>query len=340
VRKFVTSLLVAVSANCQAGMAWDTLEFPKLAGPVTIFYPTDAAQTIIQRGPFSFSAAMQGKPSKGNSRLVVFSHGSGGSPWPLLDWAQMLVDAGYVVAIPEHEGDNWRDKHLQGPSTWKLRPHEVSATIDAVQHDQRFAQNLDFNHVGVYGTSAGGHTALTMAGGRWSSANFMRHCLANIQDDFHACVGLITKLKGNFLDTVKLGVARLVHRLLFSDGTGQSHEDLRVTAVIASVPMAAPFDLASLASPRAAVAIVQAQGDLWLAPRFHSQPVLAACKPCTGIPNLAHAGHGTLFSPWPEPLAASISPMLVDPQGFDRTALPSVYQAMRSFFDTQLFRAQ
>ena len=339
-RQIIVSLLLLFADACHAIMAWDTLELPQLAGPVAIFYPTEAPPVAIQRGPFVFSAATQAKPSKGNNRLVVFSHGSGGSPWELLDWARVLVEAGYVVAIPEHEGDNWRDKRLQGPSSWLRRPHEISATIDALQNDPRFAQTLNFKNVGVYGTSVGGHTVLTLAGARWSSANFMRHCQTNIQHDFHACVGLITALNGRFLDPVKLSVARWVHRMRFSDETWQQHEDSRVTAVIASVPMAAPFEFASLAMPRVAVAIVQAQGDLWLAPRFHSQPVLDICKPCVEIPNLAHAGHSTLFSPWPAPLAASISPILVDPPGFDRAALPSVYKTMRSFFDTQLFKAQ
>jgi len=52
----------------------------------------------------------------------------------------------------------------------------------------------------MYGMSAGGHTALTLAGGRWSPARFTKHCEAHIAEDFAACVGLATQLRGNFLE--------------------------------------------------------------------------------------------------------------------------------------------
>ena len=44
----------------------------------------------------------------------------------------------------------------------------ASRAIDVVSHDARFAPLLALDRVGMYGMSAGGHTALSLAGGRWS----------------------------------------------------------------------------------------------------------------------------------------------------------------------------
>jgi hypothetical protein len=161
-----------------------------------------------------------------------------------------------------------------------------------------------------------------------------------MKEDFPACVGLITSLKGNWLDPVKLTGAGWVHRMRFNDEAWQTHTDPRIKAVIASVPIAAPIDMASIAQPRIAVALVQSAFDPWLAPRFHSQKVQSACASCVDIPNLPHSGHGTLMSPWPQAVAQSNSPLLTDPPGFDRSQLPIVYVRMTAFFKANLSIAQ
>jgi predicted dienelactone hydrolase len=340
-KKHLTSWLLCLATwGAQAAVGLSVLPGTDWRGPVTVFYPSSSPAVATSRGPFTLNVAVDGSPSLGNRRLVVFSHGSGGSPWPLADFAASLVDAGFIVAVPEHDGDNYKDQSKVGPETWKLRPREVSQAIDSVQADARFTALADFTKVGVYGTSAGGLTALTLAGARWSPANFQRHCLEHMAQDFNACVGLATELRGNFLDLVKLSLARLVHRMRFGDATWQSHTDPRIQAVVATVPMAAPLDMASLAQPRVPVAVVQARLDPWLAPRFHSQVVLSVCPSCIEIPNLPHASHGTLFSPWPQELAQSFTSMLVDPPGFDRTALPQMYRTMGAFFIDKLSAAQ
>jgi predicted dienelactone hydrolase len=340
---FAITLFCAVTGLtswAHAAVGLTVLAGTEQRGPVTVFYPSGSTAAAMVRGPFTLDVAVDSVPKLGNRRLVIFSHGSGGSPWPMTDFAAHLVEAGFTVAMPEHTGDNHKDHSRVGPATWKLRPREVSQAIDAVQADARFTGLVDFSQVGVYGTSAGGLTALTHAGARWSPANFMRHCVAHMQEDFPACVGLITSLKGNWLDPVKLTVARWVHRLRFNDETWQSHTDPRVKAVIASVPIAAYIDMASIAQPRIPVGLVQSAFDPWLAPRFHSNKVLSACASCVDIPNLPRSGHGTLMSPWPKELAQSLTPLLVDPPGFDRSQLPVVYARMTAFFKAKLSTAQ
>ena len=331
---FCTSL--PVLANTLPAMGMTVIIGAAESPPVTVFYPSSSAPTKVKRGPFTLQLALDGTATSGNRRLVVFSHGSGGAPWPLTDLARSFVDAGYIVAMPEHEGDNYKDMHKQGPASWKLRPQEVSLAIDAVQQDRRFATLIDFDRIGIYGTSAGGLTALVLAGGKWSPANFKRYCLAQMAQDFAACVGQIVQLKGNWSDAIKLTLAGWVHRLWFGDETLYGHQDSRIKAVMAAVPMVVPFDLTTLAKPAIATGLVVAGRDHWLAPNAHVRAVHAACNTCTLVLDLPEAGHGSLFSPWPEEVAKSLTPMLADPPSFVRTDLPMLYEKMVAFFNSQL----
>ncbi|MGB4117401.1 MAG: dienelactone hydrolase [Polaromonas sp.] len=334
----IATALIASQAKADASPALGMTVLGSVTGggSITVFYPTSSASTEVKRGPFTLLLARDSQPVLGNRRLMVFSHGSGGAPWPMADLARSFVDAGYIVAMPEHEGDNWKDMRLVGPASWKLRPLEVSHAIDAMQQDSRFAPLIDFERVGVYGTSAGGLTALVLGGGKWSPANFKRYCLANMVDDFAACVGMIVQLNGNWADSIKLTLASWVHRLWFGDETLYGHQDPRIKAVLATVPMAVPFDLTTLAKPAVPTGLVVAGQDLWLAPQAHVRAVQAACTTCRLVLDLPQAGHGSLFSPWPAELAQSLTPMLVDPPGFVRADLPMLYKKMVAFFDSQL----
>jgi predicted dienelactone hydrolase len=301
-------------------------------GVVTVYYPSTDEAKIGRRGPFTFEFAWQGAPARGNGRLIVMSHGSGGSPWVHANLAQTLVADGFVVAMPEHRGDNYKDRGTPGPESWKRRPAEVSRAIDVVSRDARFGPLLALDKVGMYGMSAGGHTALTLAGGRWSPARFTQHCESHIAEDFQSCVGLATRLRGGFLDGTKTTIALWVIRSRFSDATWQTHTDARIVAVVAGVPLAADFDMASLAAPRVPLALVTARRDKWLIPRFHSDAVLAVCAACERLADFATGGHGALLSPLPPGLSGLVGDLLNDPPGFDRAELPAVDRKISSFF--------
>jgi predicted dienelactone hydrolase len=305
-------------------------------GPVTVFYPSSSAAAALKRGPFTLTAAWRGTPVRGNGRLVVVSHGSGGAPWVHADLAGALVEAGFVVALPEHRGDNFRDKSEIGPASWKRRPAEVSRAIDAVAADPRFAALVATDKVGVYGMSAGGHGALTLAGGRWSASRLARHCDAYIAADFQSCVGLATQLRGDIFDNVKIWTALTVIRWRLSDTTWQSYRDPRVAAVVAAVPYAADFDMLSFAKPPVPLGLVTAGQDRWLVPRFHSSAVLQACAPCERVADIPDGGHGALLSPLPPNLSGLAAELLGDPPGFDRGVLPDVDRRIAAFFRKHL----
>lgn len=337
-RSFCLPALVLALLSGVAQAAVGLSEIPATAddGPVTLYYPSSDEARPVQRGRFTLTLAAQGTPVRGNGRLVLISHGSGGSPWVHADLARSLVEAGFVVAMPEHRADNYRDGSDPGPDSWTRRPAEVSRAIDALGRDARFAPLLKLDKVGVYGMSAGGHTALSMAGGRWSPAGFKQHCEAHLVEDFQTCVGLITRLTGGPLDGLKKWAALTVIRHRFDDAAPRVHSDARVAAVVAGVPASADFDMASLAAPRVPLGLITAQQDRWLVPRFHSDRVLQACLPrCAHITDLSTGGHGALLSPPPPELTGLAGEMLNDPPGFDRPATTAEVDRKTTAFFTR-----
>ncbi len=329
--------LLATLAQAAVGVT----EIPGKDGDrvVTVFYPSSGQEAQVKRGPFAIQLAENGAPVRGNGRLVVISHGSGGSVWVHGDVAKMLAEAGFIVAGPEHAGDNYRDKDKPGPDSWKRRPQEVSRAIDAVAADARFGPLLALDKVGMYGMSAGGHTALSLAGGRWSPARLRDHCEAHLAEDFQSCVGLATRLSGGIFDGLKKTVSMWLIRSKLDDATWYSHTDPRVAAVVAGVPFAADFDTASLAAPKMPLGLVTAQKDAWLIPRFHSDPILKACAKCELVADFPTGGHGALLSPPPPKLDGLVGDMLNDPPGFDRAKeVPEVNRKIAAFFVQHLAR--
>ena len=336
-RYLLVCVLAVAAAWAQAGVGLTNLPGREGDGPVTVFYPSSAADQPLRRGPFTLTVAQDGAPLQGNGRLVVMSHGSGGAPWSHSDLARKLVEAGFTVAFPEHLGDNFKGMGDAGPVSWRRRPPELSRAIDAVAADPRFAA-LALDKVGMYGMSAGGHAALTMAGGRWSPSQMRRHCEAHLEEDFASCVGLATQLRGDMLDGLKKAIAIRAIRYKLDDAKWYSHDDKRIAAVVAEVPYSIDFDLQSLASPRVPLGIVQAGQDRWLVPRFHSNAVLQACKSCVLVADVPTAGHGSMLSPPPprEALSGIAAQLLSDPPGFDRALVPATHARIVEFLRQHL----
>jgi predicted dienelactone hydrolase len=337
----LASLLATVAAQpSYAATGLATLPATGVNGPVTVFYPAAGVDTPVQRGPFALQALPEAAPVRGNGRLIVVSHGSGSAPWVYTELAGRLVGAGYIVAFPEHAGDNWQDKSKIGPQSFQLRPLEVSAAIDAVQADPRFAPLADFKQIGLWGMSAGGHTALSLAGGRWSAGQLRRHCEEHLAEATNACTTGAIEFNGGMLDGVKKSLALAVIRHKLSDEAWHSHTDPRIKAIIAGVPFAADFDMASLANPAVPLGLTQAQGDVWLLPKFNSGAVLQACKSaknCELVADMPIAGHGALLAPLPPGLDGWLGRMLSDPPGFDRARdLPPMYESTMAFFKKHL----
>jgi predicted dienelactone hydrolase len=333
--RFIAALLATVAASAHAAVGMLELPAAAASGPVTVFYPTNSGSNSVRRGVFQLDVAVDAAPAGANGRLVVISHGSPGSPWVHFDLARSLVEAGFTVAMPEHHADNYKDASDPGPPAWRRRPLEVSRAIDRLGKEPAFASLLDFNRVGMFGMSAGGHTALTLAGGRWSPSRLRDHCRANISDDFHGCAGPSFALTGGPLDAAKKLIVTAVNDRKFDDASWYEYVDNRIIAVVAGVPFAADFDPASLRQPRVALALISARKDHWLVPRFHGDAIAAACRSCERLLDIESGGHGALLGPLPP--AGGVADLVQDPPGFDRaTQVPRINQAITGFFQRTL----
>lgn len=102
----------------------------------------------------------------GKFPLIIISHGNGGSPLLYRTISTHLAKNGYIVAMPEHYGNN-RNNNVLENTTENLvtRPRHVSLTIDFFLADNWFNENIALNNIGVIGHSMGGYTALALAGG-------------------------------------------------------------------------------------------------------------------------------------------------------------------------------
>jgi hypothetical protein len=336
----VASVLIACPvAHAQVPTEAPRLGFMQLPQPdgaaTTVFYPAAGDEVPVRQGPFQLSWVPGGEPLKGNGRLVVISHGSGGSPWVHVDLARALVHRGFTVAVPLHHGDSYLDPSQPGPVSWRKRPQEISEAIDRVARHQALAGRLSFDAVGVFGGSAGGHAVLSLAGGAWSDERFKSHCDQNIEQDFSSCVGFLTLLQGDALDPLKIWAARRVIHCRFSDATLHRHREPRITAAVAMVPFAADFIPESLARPAVHLGLVIARKDVNQVPRFHVENIVKACAPhCEVVMDLPEGGHGAMLSPMPPLGRGSVAEhLLADPPSFDRgQAIAELNTRIADFF--------
>ena len=330
----VASILLVAPALAQVGMT------QALGGdlPITIVYPTDEMSRHHTFGPFDLDVALDAAPSHGNGRLIVFSHGAGGDAYTLHTLARTLALAGFVVAQPEHRGDNRLDQSDSGIVSWTRRPAEIGQAIDAVAAIPRFSSALRLDRVGVYGVSAGGGTGLALAGADWSLATLRQHCTAHIQDDKGFCLyGALTVQESaaraqSYLDPLPAHGDDLL--------AGPRASDPRVAAVAVSVPVGAIFTPESLVAIRIPVGVIEAQDDLVLNPKYHSGYVLANCTACIRLDSVRGGGHFDTLSPWPEVVAkaAAMAPGAQRNPAIDDARRQESYDRIASFFRDWLVR--
>jgi len=110
------------------------------------------------------------KQLDGQHPLVLFSHGNGGTPLIYRTITTFLAKNGYVVAMPEHYGNNRLNNDLaESVLNLQFRPLHIALTIDYVLNSPIFSAHINADKIAVVGHSFGGYTALAVAGGiPWS----------------------------------------------------------------------------------------------------------------------------------------------------------------------------
>lgn len=200
------------SARMLAGAVWYPAEQDGTAMDLLAGHPIFQG-TALQRGA---------TPRADKAPLVLFSHGWGGN-FRAQGWlAAALAERGALVVAVNHPGSSSGD---MGTPEVALdhgsRARDLSAALDWVLDDPRFAAQIDPERIYAAGFSYGGWTALALGGATTQLSGFAAYCDAvATQTDFCTLVARMG------FDADKMDKARW----------SASYKDTRVRGVIAIDP--------------------------------------------------------------------------------------------------------
>ncbi|MDZ4707916.1 MAG: alpha/beta fold hydrolase [Saprospiraceae bacterium] len=134
--------------------------------PVLVHYPTKTPSSPTLFGPYTMDVSVNALIAEGQFPLVLISHGNSGSHLIYRSISIYLAQRGYIVAMPEHYGNNRRNNELANSiENLQYRPKHISLTIDQLLSDSLLGRSVLPEKIGVIGHSFGGYTALALAGG-------------------------------------------------------------------------------------------------------------------------------------------------------------------------------
>ena len=283
-----------------------------------LWYPTHAAGGTTTVGPFTMSVTRDAPPAKGQYGLVLLSHGTGGGRLNHRGTAIRLAEVGYIVAAPEHAGDNWRDGRHSGTSeNWRRRPRQLSAVLDRVLGDAALGPHIDASRIGAVGHSAGGYTVLALIGGRPDPAVLARHCTARRAQDPAFCD--YGRPDGH------------------SDEPMPALSDGRIAAVVAVAPVGALFGDGAFADVEVPAQIHRLGGDRVLREPWHAENVATQMGDHASLVTHPEAHHFAFIASFPASLVDEVGAAGRDPAGFDRRAfLARIDEQILRFFDDAL----
>ena len=156
--------------GCQHIRIWD--HQANIGFPVFVMYPAATAHGLYELAPFTLTAGLNAHVAAGRFPVVIISHGSGGNRLGYLTLAQGLAQAGYIVMMPEHFGNNAADNFLEGKTrNLELRPRHIGLCLDELAGNDILSGAVLLDQAAVVGHSMGGYTALAVAGGKvWNAA--------------------------------------------------------------------------------------------------------------------------------------------------------------------------
>lgn len=245
--------------------------------------------------------------------LIVFSHGYGGWFTMHQDTAEALADAGFVVAVINHPGDNGLDRSQSDVlSVWATRPADIVRLLDFMLHDWKDRAVIDPARVGFVGFSKGGFTGLLLIGA---------------SPDYQRLVSLCTN-DAPFCVQVRSG-----------DVPHDLARDTRIKAAVLADPAhSGAFTRDALAGIRIPLQVWRSEVST-AGTGIDPEGVARVLRALPGSPEIhvVPAGHFAFLMPCSPAFAAALPRLCIDPPGFDRVAFHRDFDAsVVRFFREQL----
>ena len=262
------------------------------------FYPSSDPQGVTSLGSYTVQVTEEAKIAAGHFPMLMLSHGNTGTPLALHDLATSLARKGFVVVAVLHPGDNYKDHSRLGTlSNLYGRPMQISAAITATLADPRLSAYVRGDQVGVIGYSAGGETALILAGAQPDLERLRSYCQER-PDDRDACTTQ-GELIADRDDLVPIA-------------------DPRVGALLLMAPLSLMFGRQTLADVHVPVLLYSGDKDQLVDPDKNADALARKLPVEPEFKVLAGAGHFVFMAPCNDEQKALVPDLCTDAQGVDR----------------------
>lgn len=214
---------------------------------VTVWYPAlPGGEHILpgNRKLFKGTPAFANAPAApGRHPVILMSHGSGGRIEDMGWLATGLVEAGFIVAGPNHPGTTSGDSTpADTPKIWE-RTQDLSTLITVLTGDPQWGALIAKDRIGVLGFSLGGAAAMEISGARANRKAYARYC--DTYKTMPDCVWFVGG-KG-YVNGEPVVVDKLDLRKIDKERFEQSNLDPRISAaVIVDPSLAQAYDAQSL----------------------------------------------------------------------------------------------
>lgn len=237
-------------------------------------------------------------------RLIVISHGGGGSYEGHYDTAIALARAGFVVAAIDHAGDTYYDQS-KVVELWR-RPKQLHRLISYILEKWPDHQLLNNRKVGGFGFSNGGFTVLVAAGGMPDLSRVGPYCREHPDHD------LCTAMRQAGMDPRNPPIHVPKNAWV---------SDPRIQAIVAAAPaFGFTFKKAGLRNVRIPVQLWHATNDRHQPNPYYEAAVRKALPISPDYEVVPGAGHYDFLPPCNKRLAAIKPEICSDARGFDRAA--------------------
>ncbi|PRX22336.1 putative dienelactone hydrolase [Paraburkholderia sp. BL18I3N2] len=319
--RWLASLIVTVLCTCSAlaepaafnaGVIRLTGVGEAASFDTVIFYPTHEREVPWQAGLFTVEATRNASPvPNGRFPVVLISHGRGGGPFSHRELAATLARAGFIVVLPTHAGDaSGYPRVLSQAQILIDRPRQAEAALNAVLTDPRFSASADVDRIGVIGYSAGGYTALILAGAKPDFAYASAYC-AN-HDDPGSCPRSASGNGTNGAQGKTAVPAELV--------AWQPPVDRRLKALVLMDPLAMMFEGSGLSAVRIPTMLYRPQDDSYLGSARNALAVVSGL-PAPPAVHIVPGNHFVFIDPCPASVVASVALICRDAPGIDRVEI-------------------